>query len=59
MPERTPYLTVNEAAAVLRVHPHVVYRLVQSGEIVAIKVGRQWRIPRAELETGLIDRATA
>ena len=43
------FLTVNEAAKVLRVGRRTVYRLVETGKVPAKKVGGRWRIPRAGL----------
>ncbi|MGW1395661.1 helix-turn-helix domain-containing protein [Streptomyces nigra] len=40
-----PYLTVAEVAAVMTVSKMTVYRLVHSGHLPAISVGRFWRIP--------------
>ena len=42
-------LTLREAADYLRVSLRVAYRLANDGEVPAVKVGGQWRIPRAEL----------
>ena len=42
-------LTVNEAAAYLKLHPKTVYRLVKKGEIPAQRVGGAWRLYRARL----------
>jgi excisionase family DNA binding protein len=39
------FLTVAETAAVMRVSKMTVYRLVDSGELPAIRVGRSFRIP--------------
>lgn len=36
--------TPEEAAAFLKVHPNTVYKLLQSGQIPAARVGRGWRI---------------
>jgi excisionase family DNA binding protein len=44
------FLTVNEAAKVLRVSRRTVYRLVETGKMPANKVGRRLRISRAGLE---------
>ena len=44
------FLTVNEAAKVLRVSRRTVYRLVESRKVPAKKVGRRWRISRAGLK---------
>jgi excisionase family DNA binding protein len=43
------YLTPAEAASLLRIHRSNVYRLIEAGEIPAIRVGNQWRIPREKL----------
>jgi excisionase family DNA binding protein len=49
--ERTPYLTVAEAAKELRVHPQMVYRMVKSGELAHLRAGpRAIRIPRSALD---------
>lgn len=42
-------MTPEEAAELLRVHRTTVYRLIDSGEIKATRVGGQWRIPEAAL----------
>ncbi|WP_324194268.1 helix-turn-helix domain-containing protein [Nocardia blacklockiae] len=39
------FLTVAEAATVMRVTNMTVYRLVHSGHLPAIRVGRSFRIP--------------
>ena len=41
------YLSVKEAAALLRVDPQVIYKLVRSGRLPAERVGRTWRIARS------------
>ena len=38
------FLTVAEVAAVMRVSKMTVYRLVHSGELPAIRVGRSFRV---------------
>ena len=38
-------LSVEEAARVLNVPVGQVYRLLERGEIPAVKLGRYWRIP--------------
>jgi len=43
-------LTISEAAALLRIHRKTMYKLVKSGEIYAVRLGGQWRIPREEIE---------
>jgi excisionase family DNA binding protein len=39
-------LKVDEVAAMLRVSKMTVYRLVHSGELAGVRVGRSYRIPR-------------
>jgi excisionase family DNA binding protein len=41
------FLTVAEVAASMRVSKMTVYRLVQSGTITAVRVGRSYRVPEA------------
>jgi excisionase family DNA binding protein len=40
------YLPVQEVMAVLRVSNMTVYRLIQQGELAAVRVGKTWRVPR-------------
>ena len=58
-PTRGPLLTVAEVAEVLRVSNMTVYRLIKSGELPALRVGKNYRIRESELEAflsaGLID----
>ena len=39
------FLTVAEVATIMRVSKMTVYRLVHSGELPAVKVGRSYRVP--------------
>ena len=39
------FLTVAEVATMMRVSKMTVYRLVRSGELESIRVGRSYRIP--------------
>jgi len=48
-------LYVREVAAMLRVSPMVIHRLIAAGELSAIRVGKSIRIPRTELERFLAD----
>lgn len=43
-------LTVNEAAALMRVSRATVYRLVTRGELPGRKVGRVWRFSKRALQ---------
>ena len=63
-------LTVETAATELQLHPKTVLRFIREGRLKATRVGRGWRIPRAEINafaglgdpeprTGTLARATA
>lgn len=39
------FLTVAEVAAAMRVSKMTVYRLVHTGELPAVRVGRSYRVP--------------
>jgi len=41
------FLTVAEVAELMRVSPMTVYRLVQAGELPAVRFGRSYRIPES------------
>ena len=47
---RVRFLTVAEVADVMRVSKMTVYRLVHSGEMSAVRVGRSYRVPQEALE---------
>jgi excisionase family DNA binding protein len=57
-PGRTRYLTVLEVADVMRVSKMTVYRLVHSGELPAVRVGRSFRVPQDALDHYLANNAT-
>ena len=44
-PTKVQFLTVAEVAAMMRVSKMTVYRLVHSGELTAVRVGRSFRVP--------------
>lgn len=39
------YLLVEEAAALMEVPKHVVYRMIHAGQLDAVRIGRSLRIP--------------
>jgi excisionase family DNA binding protein len=43
-------LTLAEAAAYLRVHRRTMTRLLRQGVVPGVKIGRQWRVRKADLE---------
>jgi excisionase family DNA binding protein len=52
-----PLLTVAEVANIMRVSNMTVYRLIKSGQLSAIRVGKNYRIRRADMDRYLTDRA--
>ena len=50
-------LTVSEVAAAMRVSNMTVYRLIKSGELAAVRVGKNYRIREADLERFFQDRS--
>ena len=55
---RGPFLTVAEVAAMLRVSNMTVYRLINSGAVKAIRIGKSYRIEEAEVDRYLSEGAT-
>lgn len=55
---KRPTLVVNEVAALLCVDPRTVINAINAGQIPAIRVGKQLRVPREPflelLETGAV-----
>jgi excisionase family DNA binding protein len=49
------FLTVAEVATAMRVSKMTVYRLVHSGELPAIRVGRSFRVPEQAVHDYLRD----
>ncbi|MFB9905189.1 helix-turn-helix domain-containing protein [Allokutzneria oryzae] len=47
------FLTVAEVADIMRVSKMTVYRLVHSGELPAVRVGRSFRVPENEVHAYL------
>ena len=53
------FLTVAEVATAMRVSKMTVYRLVHSGELDAIRVGRSFRVPEQAVNQYLRDAFVA
>ena len=53
------FLTVAEVAQVMRVSKMTVYRLVHSGELPAVRVGRSFRVPEQAVQEYLRDAYVA
>lgn len=47
------FLTVAEVASVMRVSKMTVYRLVHSGELPAVRVGKSFRVPEEAVHSYL------
>lgn len=47
------FLTVAEVASAMRVSKMTVYRLVHSGELPAVRVGRSFRVPEQAVHSYL------
>lgn len=47
--EKKRRFTVSEAAAVLDVNPRTVYRMIERGELGAVKPGQSYTITRSHL----------
>ena len=52
------FLTVGEVAAILRVSNMTVYRLINAGELPAVRVGRSFRLREEDLDRYVAERLT-
>ncbi|WP_308377891.1 helix-turn-helix domain-containing protein [Streptomyces sp. ISL-98] len=52
------FLTVAEVSSVMRVSRMTVYRLVHTGHLPAIRVGRSFRVPEQAVHEYLRDSAS-
>jgi len=50
-------LTVGEVAATMRVSNMTVYRFIKSGQLAAIRVGKNYRIRESEIDRYLSERS--
>ncbi|MDA8401098.1 MAG: helix-turn-helix domain-containing protein [Actinomycetota bacterium] len=55
---RAPFLTVNEVSEILRVSNMTVYRLIKTGDLPAVRVGRSFRVREDDIDKYLSDRYT-
>lgn len=49
----SPFLTTDEVLGYLKVNARTIYRLIKAGQLPAIRVGRQWRVRRCDLDAWL------
>ena len=54
---RDRLLTVGEVAATMRVSNMTVYRLIKSGQLAAIRVGKNYRIRESDVDRYLSERS--
>src|SRR5512139_3744885 len=47
------FLTTDEVLEYLQVNLRTVYRLIKAGKLPAVRVGRQWRFRRADIDAWL------
>jgi excisionase family DNA binding protein len=47
------FLKTEEVLAYLRVTPRTIYRLIRSGALPAVRIGRQWRFRQSDLDRWL------
>jgi excisionase family DNA binding protein len=50
-------LTVAEVASTMRVSNMTVYRLIKSGDLAAVRVGKNYRIREADVQRYLNERS--
>ena len=58
-PDREAFLTTDEVLAYLQVNLRTVYRLIDAGQLPAVRVGRQWRFRRKDIDAWLDQRQPA
>ena len=50
-------LTVKEVASLLRVSAQTLYKMLEQGDIPAVKVGSQWRFDREKIKAWIEQQA--
>ena len=48
--EDQTFLTTEEVLGYLQTTPRTIYRLIKTGELPAVRIGRQWRFRRTDLD---------
>jgi len=59
MPAVREVMTPQQVASYLQLTPETVYRYIREGRLVASKLGRQYRVPKRNVELLLLATATA
>jgi len=52
------FLTTDEVLEYLQVNLRTVYRLIKAGKIPGVRVGRQWRFRRSDIDAWLVSQQT-
>ena len=55
---KSHFLTVGEVAQMLRISNMTVYRLISSGQLPAVRVGKSYRVREEDLDRYLAERFT-
>ncbi|HVB06023.1 MAG TPA: helix-turn-helix domain-containing protein [Acidimicrobiales bacterium] len=55
---KSQFLTVAEVARVLRISNMTVYRLISSGQLQAVRVGKSYRLREEDVDRYLAERFT-
>jgi excisionase family DNA binding protein len=55
---KSQFLTVAEVARVLRISNMTVYRLISSGQLPAVRVGKSYRLREEDVDRYLAERFT-
>ena len=53
-----PWLTVPQVSAELKIHPATVRIWIKAGRLRAVRVGREWRVRRSEVDRTLMSDAS-
>ena len=56
MPENVTFLTTEQAARMLSVHPNTILRWIKKGKLPSSQIGKQYRIPREAIENRVSNR---
>src|SRR5579859_2022724 len=58
VPGEDPWLTVPQLAEELKIHPATVRIWIKAGRLRAVRVGREWRLRRSEIDRALTSDAS-
>ena len=58
VPNDDPWLTVPQVSAELKIHPATVRIWIKTGRLRAVRVGREWRVRRSEVDRTVMSDAS-